>query len=102
MMQYFCCVAMLSVQSYHLPSFVTWAVVCIISMSHTHTHTIHTQYTHTIHKYTYTHTQVVLTVSQIMWNRDLTECLVGEGTVLQRVKEAEQRCFQVRNEEALK
>eukprot|EP00731_Ephydatia_muelleri_P033645 Em0034g27a len=38
--------------------------------------------------------QVVLTVSQIMWNRDLTKCLVGEGTVLQRVKEAEQRCFQ--------
>ena len=41
--------------------------------------------------------QVVLTVSQIMWCRDLTECLTAtEGSVLEEVKEAEQRCIQVR------
>ncbi|XP_065178852.1 dynein axonemal heavy chain 6-like [Sycon ciliatum] len=40
--------------------------------------------------------QVVLTVSQIMWCRDLTECLMAEDheDVLKNVKEAEQRCFQ--------
>ena len=40
--------------------------------------------------------QVVLTVSQIMWCRDLTECLTTEdGDVLEAVQQAEQRCFQV-------
>ena len=40
--------------------------------------------------------QVVLTVSQIMWCRDLTECLTTtEGSVVEEVKQAEQRCFQV-------
>lgn len=42
--------------------------------------------------------QVVLTVSQIMWCRDLTECLTTtEGSVVEEVKQAEQRCFQVSN-----
>ena len=41
--------------------------------------------------------QVVLTVSQIMWCCDLTECLTTtEGSVVEEVKQAEQRCFQVR------
>lgn len=39
--------------------------------------------------------QVVLTVSQIMWCRDLTECLTSEEDVEAAVAEAEQRCFQV-------
>lgn len=40
--------------------------------------------------------QVVLTVSQIMWCCDLTECLTTtEGSVVEEVKQAEQRCFQV-------
>lgn len=42
------------------------------------------------------HGQVVLTVSQIMWCCDLTECLTTtEGSVVEEVKQAEQRCFQV-------
>ncbi len=40
--------------------------------------------------------QVVISVSQIMWCRDLTECLTGEdGSVVEAVKGAEERCFQV-------
>ena len=40
--------------------------------------------------------QVVLTVSQIMWCRDLTNCLTrDDGHVLEAVQDAEQRCFQV-------
>ncbi|XP_058967936.2 dynein axonemal heavy chain 6 [Pocillopora verrucosa] len=36
--------------------------------------------------------QVVLTVSQTMWCRDITECLVTEGDRLEAMKEAEQMC----------
>ena len=40
--------------------------------------------------------QVVLTVSQIMWCRDLTECLNKEDDqILEAVQAAEKRCFQV-------
>ena len=51
--------------------------------------------------HTYTHLfadvlQVVLTVSQIMWCCDLTQCLTAtEGSVAEEVKQAEQRCIQV-------
>jgi dynein heavy chain len=39
--------------------------------------------------------QVVLTVSQIMWCQDLTECLTcDEDKVLEAVQGAEERCFQ--------
>lgn len=39
---------------------------------------------------------MVIAVSQIMFCRDLTECLsTAEDSVLDAVKEAEQRCFQV-------
>ena len=41
--------------------------------------------------------QVVLTVSQIHWCRELTEALTtSEGDVLQAVKDAENDCFTVR------
>lgn len=36
--------------------------------------------------------QVVLTVSQTMWCRDITECLVTEGDRLEAMREAEQMC----------
>ena len=39
--------------------------------------------------------QVVIAVSQVMWCRDLTECLTDEEDVLTAVKDAEQRCFKV-------
>ena len=38
--------------------------------------------------------QVILTVAQIMWCRDLTECFTLEDDVLGEVKGAEERCFQ--------
>lgn len=38
--------------------------------------------------------QVVLTVSQIMWCRDLTECLTSEEDILGAVRGAEELCFQ--------
>ena len=39
---------------------------------------------------------MVLTVSQIMWCRDLTNCLTrDDGQILEAVQEADQRCFQV-------
>ena len=40
--------------------------------------------------------QIVLMVSQIMWCRDLTECLQGDKeSIAEKVKGAEQRCFDV-------
>jgi len=39
--------------------------------------------------------QIVLTVSQTMWCRDITECLISEGDRLQAMKGAEQICVQV-------
>ena len=39
--------------------------------------------------------KVVIAVSQIMFCRDLTECLGAKDGVLDAVKGAEQRCFQV-------
>ncbi len=40
--------------------------------------------------------QIVISVSQIMWCRDLTKCLsVKDGEVVEAVKGAEQRCFEV-------
>ena len=45
----------------------------------------------------YLYLQVVLTVSQIKWCCDLTECLSKEeDEVLEAVQGAENRCFQVR------
>ena len=38
--------------------------------------------------------QVVLAVSQLMWCKDLTTCLTSDD-VMEQVKQAEQRCFQV-------
>ncbi len=40
--------------------------------------------------------QLVISVSQIMWCRDLTECLTsGDEHIAAAVKGAEERCFQV-------
>ncbi len=39
--------------------------------------------------------QVVIAVSQVMWCRDLTNCLTDDEDVLSAIKGAEQRCFQV-------
>ena len=39
--------------------------------------------------------QIVLTVSQTMWCRDITECLITEGDRLEAMKGAEQMCVQV-------
>ncbi len=39
--------------------------------------------------------QVVIAVSQVMWCRDLTDCLTDDEDVLSAIKGAEQRCFQV-------
>ncbi len=40
--------------------------------------------------------QVVIAVSQIMFCRDMTGCLSAtQGNILDAVKNAEQRCFQV-------
>lgn len=39
--------------------------------------------------------QIVLTVSQTMWCRDITECLISEGDRLEAMKDAEQMCVQV-------
>lgn len=38
--------------------------------------------------------QVVLSVSQLMWCKDLTTCLTSDD-IMEQVKQAEQRCFQV-------
>lgn len=38
----------------------------------------------------------MIAVSQIMFCRDLTDCLDTTDNVLDAVKEAEERCFQVR------
>ena len=40
--------------------------------------------------------QIVLTVSQTMWCRDITECLLTEGDRLEAMKNAEQMCVTVR------
>ncbi|KAJ7377613.1 Dynein heavy chain 6, axonemal [Desmophyllum pertusum] len=37
--------------------------------------------------------QIVLTVSQTMWCKDITECLVTEGDRLEAMKGAEQMCI---------
>lgn len=41
-----------------------------------------------------TYWQVVLSVSQLMWCKDLTTCLTSDD-IMEQVKQAEQRCFQV-------
>ena len=40
--------------------------------------------------------QIVLTVSQTMWCRDITECLITEGDRLEAMKGAEDMCVKVR------
>ena len=40
--------------------------------------------------------QIVLAVSQLMWCKDLTTCLTSDD-IIEQVKQAEQRCFQVTN-----
>ena len=40
--------------------------------------------------------QIVLTVSQTMWCRDITECLLTDGDRLEAMKNAEQICVTVR------
>ena len=44
----------------------------------------------------YIFSQIVLTVSQTMWCRDITECLLTEGDRLEAMKNAEQMCVTVR------
>lgn len=39
--------------------------------------------------------QIVLTISQTMWCRDITNCLATEGDVLEAMKDAEEKSFQV-------
>ena len=41
------------------------------------------------------HLQVVLTVSQLIWCRDVTEILEGDFDRLEGMKEFEQKCFKV-------